>query len=76
MSIEGTLPELEEFEPEPLTLERMKALQNEREFMMEMAYRGELGFQMVMMHPEGHVQLAEDIMNLVDFYVHARYQGG
>jgi hypothetical protein len=67
------IDELDVFEPEPLTVERMSALVAEEEFMLELAMDGQFGFQMMMMHPEGHVQMVTDLMNLVKYWLKYQY---
>ena len=65
----GDDDEHNDFEPEPLTVERMEELFSHEEYMMEVARDGQFGFQIMMMHPDGHVQMAYDMMALVDFFL-------
>jgi len=61
--------ELETFEPDPLTLERVTEIHDIADELESVAREGQLGFQILMMHPTGHVQLARDIRNFVEFWL-------
>jgi hypothetical protein len=63
------MEELADFEPEELTLERVKELNDQKHMLLDLAYDGQFGFQVLMMHPTGHVQMASDINNLVQFWM-------
>jgi hypothetical protein len=64
--------ELETFEPETLTLERMQELYDSSDEIETMARDGQFGFQILMMHPVGHVQMAYDIKKLTEFWLKYR----
>jgi hypothetical protein len=61
--------ELANFKPEGLTVERMQELNEQKDLLTNLARDGQFGFQILMMHPTGHVQMATDINNLVQFWL-------
>jgi hypothetical protein len=71
LDFDTSIEEANEYEPIPLTVERMKELLSEKGNMMQMARSGQFGFQLLMMHPVGHVQMAADIIELAEHWVEA-----
>ena len=67
--VDPMLEELAEYKPEPLTLERVTELKEHESSVKDMAMEGQFGFQILMMHPTGHVQMMHDLYNLVDFWL-------
>ena len=65
------LDELKSFKPEPLTVKRLKELAEHAKMMDELARDGQFGFQILMMHPEGHIQMVYDIMELTKYWLEA-----
>ncbi len=63
------IDDLVNYVPEPWSMERAKDLRGHTSEMDQMARDGEFGFQIMMMHPTGHIQMVHDIKLLVEFWI-------